>query len=355
MYTKGSKRVALVVLSLFLLSCVLFASNPQSIQAAKKGGHKKGIKIAFSNSYIGNAWRSECVRIFDSYCKQLKSKGIISKYYSSSAGNNPQAQINEIRNMMSQDYDAIIIDAASPTALAPIANEAVGRGIVVASFDNTVDSNKVYNVNVNLKAIGTMQATWLAKQIGGKGNILFIQGVEGTTVSNEKEIGYKEVLAKYPDIKIVQSGFGKWDEATTSVLVNNMLAAQKGKAIAGILSEGLGEVSTYEALKQHGLDPTKIPMTGEMSNGFMRLMKNEGVIGFASGVPPYLVAASVDTLVKVLNGKKVDKNIILPPPTVNYTEVDKWYQPTQPDSFVVSWTDKDNSYNLKVKDIIPTK
>ncbi len=348
---KTNKFRVLMLILMFLLSSVSFlAANAQ-----KENVEDGGIRIAFSNSYVGNSWRSECVKIFDSYCSKLLEKGIISKYYSSSSGNDPQAQINEIRNMMSMGYNAIIINAASPTALAPIANEAVERGIVVASFDNTVASDLVYNVNVDLQAIGRMQAQWIADQLNGNGNILFIQGVEGTTVSNEKLKGYNEILGKYPNIKILQSGFGKWDEATTAVLVNNMLAAQKGKSIDGILSEGLGEVSTYEALIQHGLDPGKIPMTGEMSNGFMRLMANKGVIGFASGVPPYLVAASVDTIVKVLNGETVSKNIIIQPPSVSYSEVDKWYQPELPDTFVVSWTDKDNSYELNIEDIIPDK
>ena len=341
--------VFLMIMSL-LFGGYIFASGGQ-----ESDSDEGGIKIAFSNSYVGNSWRSECVKIFDSYCKKLLEEGKIEKYYSSSSGNDPQAQINEIRNMMSMGYNAIIINAASPTALAPIANEAVERGIVVASFDNTVASDQVYNVNVDLQAIGRMQAKWLADQIGGEGNILFIQGVEGTTVSNEKLIGYNEVLDKYPGINILQSGFGKWDEATTAVLINNMLAAQKGKNIAGILSEGLGEVSTYEALIQHGLDPAEIPMTGEMSNGFMRLMKTKGVKGFAAGVPPYLVAASVDTLVRVMNGETVEKNVIIPPPTVGYEDVDNWYQSNLPDTFVVSWTDMDNTYNLKVEDIIPDK
>jgi ribose transport system substrate-binding protein len=346
------KKLPVIFLSMFLF--VMVTCSIQNTQNAVQAKNQP-IKIAFSNSYVGNAWRSETVKVFNSYCEMLKGKGVISQYYSSSSGNDPQAQINEIRNMMSQGYNAIVINAASPTALVPVTNEAINRGILIASFDNTVASNKVYNVNVDMQALGSDQAQWLAKELGGKGNILFIKGISGTTVTNQKLIGYNKVLAKYPKIKVLATGDGKWDEATTSVLVNNMLAALKGKQIDGILSEGLGEVSTYEALKQHGLDPTKIPMTGEMSNGFMRLMKTCGVKGFAAGSPPYLVAAAVDNLVKVSNGEKISKNILLPPPTVNYTEVDKWYQSSLPDTFVVSWTDKDNSYHLNVKDIIPDK
>ena len=59
-----------------------------------------GYKIAFSNSYVGNAWRTASVNIFDAYTADLVEQGVLSKAYSSSAGDDVQAQINEIRKKM---------------------------------------------------------------------------------------------------------------------------------------------------------------------------------------------------------------------------------------------------------------
>ncbi|MEB3103798.1 substrate-binding domain-containing protein [Ferviditalea candida] len=322
---------------------------------AKAGDGKKAFKIALSNSYIGNSWRSEMVKIFEAYAQQKKDAGLISEFYSSSSGNDPQAQINEIRNMMSKGYDAIIVNAASPTALAPVMNEAADRGIVVVAFDNTVDSDKVYNVNTDQVEFGRKQAQWLMDQIGGKGNILLIKGVEGTTVSRDRNKGYQEVLAKYPDVKILQEGFGKWDDAATATEINNMLTAQKDKGIAGILQEGGGENAIIQALKQHGIDPSTVPMTGEMTNGFFRHMKDEKIKGIAIGQPPYLVATSIDVALKILNKENVDKLTLAPLPVGTNTEIDKWYAPGQPDNFFVDWTDNNNSFNLKLEQILPKK
>lgn len=327
----------------------------QGSQGGDSAQKEDGFRIALSNSYVGNSWRAESVKIFEAYANQMKEEGIISEFYSSSAGNDPQAQINEIRNMMSEGYDAILVNAASPTALAPVLNEAADRGIVVVAYDNTVDSDRIYNVNTDQVEFGRIQAKWLMEQIGGKGNILLIKGVEGTTVSRDRNQGYQEVLKDYPDVKILQEGYGKWDDAATAVVINNMLSATKDKNIVGILNEGGGENAIVEALNKRNIDPASIPITGEMLNGFFRHMKESGVKGIAVGQPPYLSAAAIDVAIKALKGEQVEKTTLIDLPVADYTEVEKWYAPDQPDNFFVDWTNPENTYNLKIEQIIPDK
>lgn len=293
------------------------------------------------------------VKIFEAYAQQKKDAGQITDYFVSSAGNDPQKQINEIRNMMSQGYNVILVDAASPTALKPVLEQAVQRGIVVVAFDNTVDSDKIYNVNTDQVQFGKDQAQWLADQLHGQGNILEIDGVEGTTVDRDRRQGYQEVLSKYPNIHVLQSGYGQWDEAATSVLINNMLSAQHGKTINGILDQGGGELAVYNALKANGIDPSTVYQTGEFTNGFFRLMVQNNVKGFAVGQPPYLVAASLDVALKVLNGENVPHSVTVPLPEGSYQDASKFYVKSQSDDFFVDYTDANNTYNIKLDQVVP--
>lgn len=344
--------VILLLVGTSLAGCANGKDQAASSGSGPDGKTKKAFKIALSNAFAGNSWRSEMLKIFEAYAQQKKDAGEISEFYSSSAGNDPQAQINEIRNMMSKGYDAILVDASSPTALAPVLGEAVQRGIVVVAFDNTVESDKVYNVNTDQVQFGRVQAQWLMDQIGGKGNILMIKGIDGISINSDREQGHREVLKKYPDVKILQEGFGNYDDATTSVVINNMLAAHKSKGIQGILTQGGGENAIVEALKQNKIDPATIPITGEMLNGLFRHMKESKVKAIAAGQPPYLSAAALDIALKVLKGEKVDKKTIIPLPYDDYKNVDKWYAPGQPDNFYVDWTDPSNSYHLKIEQIL---
>ena len=104
------------------------------------GGETGGWRIAFSNSYVGNAWRTAAVNIFDAYTADLVEQGVIAEAYSSSAGQDVQAQINEIRNMMSEGYDAIVVIAATETGLTSVLEEAAERGIDFGCFHANGDS-----------------------------------------------------------------------------------------------------------------------------------------------------------------------------------------------------------------------
>ena len=58
-----------------------------------------------------------------------------------------------------------------------------------------------------------MTAEWLAKKLNGKGNIIVMTGVPGTSVDTLRTKAAKEVFAKYPDIKIVGEAVGMWGQA----------------------------------------------------------------------------------------------------------------------------------------------
>jgi ribose transport system substrate-binding protein len=341
-----------IVVCLFLSACNR-ARNQDQAQAEKTGGWR----IAFSNAYVGNAWRAQCQKIFEAYCEQKKAQGLISEYFITSAGQDDTSQINEVRNLMSGGWDAIIVNAASPTALVPTLEEAIERGIVVVAFDNTVDSDMVYNVNCNQVELGEIQAKWMMEQLGGQGNLVIISGLEGSTNSRDRVQGYYNIIQSYIDsgaVRVLGTEYGKWDTAATAVAMNNVLSAY-GRQIDGILYEGGGEVAVYEALVQNNIDPFSIPFTGEMGNGYWRLMATKGLKGVSAGDPPYLSASAVDVAIQVLNKESVSKRTWIPVPYGTEQDIDKWYAPDQPDEFFVDWTDVNNSYNLKIEQVIPDK
>jgi ribose transport system substrate-binding protein len=344
------KRFALSVIALMV--CAAFALYAGGKQEST-GAQKTSFKIALSNSYIGNTARAEQVKIFEAYTKKLHQSGAISDSFSSSSGTDPQAQINEIRNMMAKGFDAIIVNAASPTALIPVLEEAMSRGIVIVCYDNLVDSDKVYAVKTDRVQFGKLQAQWVVDKMGGKGNLVLIRGIEGTGATREASQGWQAVLDKYPDVKVLAAGDGKWDDAATVTLLNNILSANKGQAVNGILNEGGNSNGVYAAFSQNGVDPKSVWWSGEMENSYWKHMKKDGVKGVSVGQPIYLVAAAVDLALDVLKGKTKEKTRIIPLPVADYTQVDAYYAPDLPDSFFVSWKDAQNTYGLSLQDVIP--
>lgn len=341
-------------MALTMTACGNGAPEEEGTDAPEESA--EGYKIAFSNSYVGNAWRTAAVNIFDAYTADLKEQGVLSKAYSSSAGDDVQAQINEIRNMMSEGYDAIICIAASATGLQSVLEEAAERGIVVVCFDANVDSDLVYNVNTDQFEYGRLLAQSLADRMDGKGNILWIKGIEGNQVTLDRTAGMESVLENYPDIKVLGEGFGKWDDSTTASVMSNLMSAYASQGINGILSEGGGGHAIVQSLSENGIDPASIPISeGEMFNSFMKDWVEMDLNAFCTAQPPYLSAAAVDVALKVLNGEEVDAWTYVDLPTCSSKEEaeEKWYQPNQEGGFVCDWTDNNNTWNLTIEDVAP--
>ena len=314
-------------------------------------GDATDLKVAFSNSILTNAWRIQTVKIFETYCEQLKEQGVVSEYYATSSGDDAQAQVNEIRNLIAEEYDIILVNCAS-SALQPVLEEAADQGIVVVCFDNVVQTDTTYSIAVDATASATNQAKWLCEQLGGKGNILLIRGKAGAHDDTVRCAAYEEVLKQYPDIKIVGDGYGEWDFGTTAQLMNDLLAKNEGTQIDGVLQQGMGEAAIVAALEQHGYDPAKVPITGEWTNGYFRVTMEKNLNAFITGVPPYLVAMAMDVALDVVNGKDVERDQLLAPPVIEAKDAEKWYQPSQSDEFMPAYTNEENSWNIQLEDVL---
>jgi ribose transport system substrate-binding protein len=364
----------ILVLLMVIILMVMFAgcSNTENEQSSSEpttdisvsktsgdtGSDKSGgYKIAFSNSYVGNAWRTATVNIYDAYTNRLVEEGVLEKTYSSSAGNDVQAQINEIRNMMSEGYDAIICIAASETGLNAVLEEAADRGIVVVCYDANVDSDKVYNVNTDQFEYGRLLADWLVNSMDGSGNILWIKGIEGNAVTINRSEGMQSVLDQYPDINVLGTGFGEWDDSTTATVMANLMSAYSSQGIDGILSEGGGGHAIVESLIENGYDIADIPIAeGEMFNSFMKDYVDYDLKAFCTGQPPYLSAAAVDVALAVLNGEDVKPWTYIDLPTCSsLEEAKKWYIDDQDGSFICDWTDSANTWKLTIEDMLKNK
>ena len=69
-----------------------------------------------------------------------------------------------------------------------------------------------YNTTIDQDAAGREPAQWLVDKLGGKGNVVVITGVPGTSVDTARTAAAKAVFEKNPGIKIVAEGNGMWSQ-----------------------------------------------------------------------------------------------------------------------------------------------
>lgn len=310
------------------------ATEAKTEDTAGSGG--EGYVVALCNYSIGNSWRAQMEQEFVAEAEKLKAAGTVSEYYITNSNEDINKQISDMQDLITKKVDAIVITAASPTALAPVVEEAAEAGIKVVSFDNVVETDEqVATVGIDETEFGRIGAEWLADKLGGKGKIVVLNGVAGTATDSARWGGAEEVFKQYPDIEVLGSANAGWDYAQGKAAMESMLSAYP--EIDGVWSQGGAMTQgAIDAFIAAGRD--LVPMTSEGNNGAIRAWienSDKGLSCIAPSNPTYTSAEALRTVIKALNGEDVPSQVTMEIETVTEENVYDYYKEDMPDSYWV--------------------
>jgi ribose transport system substrate-binding protein len=296
---------------------------------------KPPYRVALANGYIGNTWRIEMIKCLEAYAQDPAIKPLIKELKIVSTGTDVAAQIGAVDNFINAGYDVVLINAVSSTAFKPVIERAKRAGVLLISYDNTIDSDQIVAVNEDQLEVGRLMGRWILKEMGNKGNIVEVRGVAGNPVDLDRHKGLREIIDKEPDIKSVEV-VGNWDDGTAQKAVADAIAVH-GK-FDGMTCQG-GTTGAVRAL----IDAKNpfIPVAGEAENGFRKLIAEhakEGLKGWSYGQSPALVAISLKAALAALQGNSLPQYISAPIPEVDYTNMKPGvdYFPDLSDDFFVA-------------------
>lgn len=115
-------------------------------------------------------------------------------------------QVNSIETAVGQGYDLIAVDVNQPETTAKAVNQAVAAGTPVATFASSdiADCDRTFFVgNTDNYGDGCALAKAVCEEMGGKGQIAILSGTMGAASHEERLQGFKDTIAEYPDIEIV--------------------------------------------------------------------------------------------------------------------------------------------------------
>src|SRR3982751_261390 len=214
--------------SLLAAGCVAgIAGSPGHAEAA--GKHK----IFLSMSYIGNDWQPEAANMVKAMAAHSSLADKVDLQVQV-AGPNAQRQIQQINAMVQQGAEAIVVYPISPTALNQVVKNACDKGVMIIAYDAEITEPCAYNVSMDQEEAGRVTAEWLVDKLGGKGNIVAITGVPGTSVDTLRTKAAKEVFAKHPEIKILAEANGMWSQAVARTELSKILATHSWDKIDGL-------------------------------------------------------------------------------------------------------------------------
>jgi ribose transport system substrate-binding protein len=270
-------------------------------------------KIALSNNYAGNSWRQAMLTSWDTITKDAVSQGVVAAADPfTTAENQATEQAAQIQNLILQGYDAIVINAASPTALNGSIKEACDAGIVVVSFDGIVTEPCAWRIAVDFKAMGESQLDYLAQKLPKGGNLLEIRGLAGVSVDDEIHAGIEAGVKKNESFKIVGSVNGDWAQDVAQRAVAGILPSLP--EIAAVVTQGgdgYGAAQAFAAANR----PTPVIVMGNREDELVWWKQQKDKSGYET--MSVSIAPGVSTLAfwvaqQILDGKEVKKDLVVP-------------------------------------------
>ena len=310
-----------------LAACTALAAGLIASGTAAEAAEKH--KVFLSMSYIGNDWQAEAANMVKAMAahKSLADKIDLQVQV---AGPNAQRQIQQINAMVQAGAKAIVVYPISPTALNQVVKNACDKGVKIFAYDGDISEPCAHNISIDQEEAGRVTAEWLVKKLDGKGDIVLITGVPGTSVDDLRTKAAKEVFAKHPDIKIVGEAVGMWSQAVARTELSKITATRNWDQISGLWMQ-VGCYTANSMQLEAGKTPEQLlPCAGEGSNGGRIQMLPVGTevegaaspyaplgaprISYAS--PPYSGALALKLAVDAIEGKDVPMRVTLPLPLV---------------------------------------
>ena len=136
--------------------------------------------IGYASSYAGNTWRAAAIeRLQNELLPKWKKLGLIKDIIITQSNLDDSLQNDQIRQLVNQGADAIIICCSNPTGLNETIRYAYEKGVPTFSFTGYVTSKYAVNSSVNYQLAGYKLGEWMANEISKKGNVLIVEGIPG--------------------------------------------------------------------------------------------------------------------------------------------------------------------------------
>ncbi|MDH5257771.1 MAG: substrate-binding domain-containing protein, partial [Gammaproteobacteria bacterium] len=257
--------------------------------------------VAFPQDTLSNDYRLAQVKEVENSFKQYPDV----KFIFSDAKGSTARLIQNIEEHVQSGIDLLMVSPDNAEALAPLITSIFRRGIPVVMVDRDLSVPEYTTlVHPDNRVIANKAATYMAKKMKGNGTILMLKGVPQASVTVDRTEAFKEVIARYPGIKIIErtANFLRSD----SILVMENLIGKKIHFDA-IYSQSDSMLSGVRMVfRAKNIEPSSILSVGI---DYITEAKNAIASGEQDSTFRYSLCGreAVEAAMKILNGNKVSE------------------------------------------------
>ena len=275
--------------------------------------------IGYADASQSNSWRVFAWQYMQYGASELPNTKIIH----TNANDSTAKQVSDIEDLLNRNVDCLIVGSLAETALSPVISQASKRVPVVISEGKVSTDDYVSFASLNTVGMGRLQAEGVAEKLGGKGNVVILQGVAGSGPVVQNLAGMKETLAKYPGIKVLTTQYTDWSRDKAKSQMENALQAFP-KIDAVISDSGLQNNGAFEAVKAAGRLSDIKAWSADTDQSFLRVMQENNLDGIVVNRPTQVGENAVKLCGAILSGEPVPKTWATPNQVIQPDQLDKF-------------------------------
>jgi simple sugar transport system substrate-binding protein len=237
----------------------------------------------------------------------------------SDAQQKQENQLQAIRSFIRQKVDIIAFTPVVSSGWEAILQECKDAGIPTICVDRTIDGpNSLFTafIGSDFKKEGEMAGEWLVNYINtlGRGNdainVVELQGTVGAAAATDRQVGFKEILDKYPNYSITKSQTGNFTRAEGKQVMEAFLKSD-GDSIDVLFAHNDDmAIGAIQAIEEYGRKPGSdliIVSVDAVKGAFEAMMA--GKLNATVECNPLLGPSVMETAIKILKGETVPKMV----------------------------------------------
>lgn len=202
-------------------------------------------------------------------------------------------QVQDIHRLINEGVDLLVISPNSEAELTPVIEDAYDKGIPVILMERKINSNKYTAfIGADSYKIGREAGKYIGYLLNGKGNVLEVQGLKGSTSANERHKGFVEALKEFPAIKYVGSVYAQWYEQEANVKMDSVWKRYTDIDAVFAQNDRMAKGVYRSAFHNH-------------RNGNLKLVGIDGLSGSGFGVDEVMKKHLTATFIYPTDGDKV--------------------------------------------------
>lgn len=309
---KLSTLLVIVLVAAMLLSACSNAATPTAEKpAAQAPAAGEKLLVAYSQAELVNAWR-----VTNQKDMEMQAEAAGFKLVSIDANQDPSKQLADVENMLAQKPVCLIVSPLESKASAPVVELANKAGVPLVIIDRTIDATPgtgQYKTEITQshvlsgKLLAEKTVELLKAKYGeAKGSVVHVQGLAGASPVIDANKGWDEVMAAYPNIKVVataDAGFTK--EGGLKVMEDFLQRFPAGQIDVVRSDYSDMTMGALEAIKNAGRTELLGYVVGE--GGHIKALEAvvAGEIARETQTPPYFGLKAIQACKDILAGGSI--------------------------------------------------